>query len=36
MLNVSCHYNKMVNGMAPLYFAINVSSVKCAKLLVEV
>lgn len=25
----------MVNGMTPLYFAINATSVKCVKLLVE-
>ncbi|CDJ26388.1 unnamed protein product [Triticum aestivum] len=35
MLNVSRQYNKMINGMTPLYFAINVSSVKCAKLLIQ-
>lgn len=31
--NADC--NKMVNGMTPLYFAINAMSLKCVKLLVE-
>jgi hypothetical protein len=35
-LDVSCQHNKMVNGMTPLYFAINATSEKCVKLLVKV
>uniref|UniRef100_A0ACD5XUL9 Uncharacterized protein n=1 Tax=Avena sativa TaxID=4498 RepID=A0ACD5XUL9_AVESA len=35
LLDHNADYNKMVNGMTPLYFAINATSVKCVKLLVE-
>ncbi|XP_047084954.1 ankyrin-3-like [Lolium rigidum] len=36
LLDHNADYNKMVNGMTSLYFAINATSVKCVKLLVEV
>ncbi|KAL6845292.1 hypothetical protein ACP4OV_024787 [Aristida adscensionis] len=35
LLDNKADYNKMVNGLTPLYFAVNVASVKCVKLLVE-
>ncbi|XP_073352092.1 uncharacterized protein [Aegilops tauschii subsp. strangulata] len=35
LLGHNADYKKMINGMTPLYFAINVSSVKCAKLLIQ-
>ncbi|XP_051180546.1 small glutamine-rich tetratricopeptide repeat-containing protein 2 [Lolium perenne] len=35
LLDHNANYNKMANGMTPLYFAINATSVKCVKLLVE-
>ncbi|KAK3154138.1 hypothetical protein QOZ80_2BG0186660 [Eleusine coracana subsp. coracana] len=36
LLDHNADYNKKVNGMTPLYFAINAASAKCVKLLVEV
>lgn len=35
LLNHNADYNKMVNGMTPLYFAVNAASVKCARLLIQ-
>ncbi|XP_039789663.1 poly [ADP-ribose] polymerase tankyrase-1-like isoform X3 [Panicum virgatum] len=35
LLNHNADYNKMVNGMTPLYFAVNAASVKCVRLLVQ-
>ncbi|CAL4887795.1 unnamed protein product [Urochloa decumbens] len=35
LLDHNANYNKMVNGMTPLYFAISAGSVKCVELLVQ-
>ncbi|KAJ1279209.1 hypothetical protein BS78_04G137900 [Paspalum vaginatum] len=35
LLDHNADYNKMVNGMTPLYFAINAASTKCVQLLVQ-
>ncbi|KAF8689489.1 hypothetical protein HU200_041812 [Digitaria exilis] len=35
LLDHNADYNKMINGMTPLYFAISAASVKCVELLVQ-